>query len=338
MFVTSVLVAALGSTLLIAGKALPEGDNPNSALVEAADVARQLSQDLQYAIEVNTTDSHQITFNVADRDLDYAPESICYQWSGNTGDPLTKQINNSPAVTLLSNVQDFSLSYDTKETTTATPTTQESDTSLLTTYTGMNNLSTLSIKEGQWICQTIKPTLPEKAVSWSLIYLDYYVKYGLVSLGQFTVQIQKATTAGYPSGVVLAEKTILESSLFSSFQLFRLTFSQVKNLDPDQGLCVLFIWNSGLTEAGILQVDTGDSGTSAQRQLLISKDDGVSWSLQSNTSLRFYLYGTVTDYGNSIVSTSQTLHSVGITLSCYDQQNAVLNTRVDLVNQPERLP
>lgn len=336
--VTSLLIAALGSTMLLAGKALPGTDNPATALIQAANVTRQLTQDLQYATDINTADAHQIIFNVADRNHDGTPESICYQWSGTTGDPLTEQINDGQCITLLKDVQDFSLSYDTLDTTTQEPNMQTSGTSLLTSYVGSNNLSSLSIKNGQWICQTIKPTLPEKAAGWSLAYMDYYIKHGLLTVGSFTVQIQKATAAGYPSGVVLAEQTILEADLLPGFQLSRLTFSGVTGLDPDQGLCVLFIWDSGLTNAGSLQVDTGDTGASVQRQCLISKDDGVSWSLQSNTNLRFYLYGTVTDNGNNLVSTSRTLNSVAVTLSTSDQSSAALQTRIHLVNQPEILP
>ncbi len=334
MVVTSLIVVAMGSTLLIAGKALPNSDQPELALLEATQVTQDLVQDLQYAIDVNETGTHAISFSVADRDSDEAQEWIHYQWSGTAGDPLTRQYNDGSTVSILEDVQDFSLNYTWQENTETITTTAEAGTSLLHGYADGSSVVATAVAEDKWYAQYIKPYLSSDAVSWSLTYLDFYCKSGVAALGQFTVQIQTATTGGYPTGVVLAEQSVAESSLTSYMALKRLTFSNVTDLDPDEGICAVFIWDSGTSEACYLNIDAASS-TSSYRQFLKSTNDGVSWTLQSSKSLRFYAYGSATSSWDTTLATSRTLQNVEITLNSQDDNRAQFQTHVNLVNQPE---
>lgn len=335
MAVTSLIILAMGSTLLIAGKAMPGNGQPEVALLEATQAAQSLAQDLQYAIDVNRINAHAIGFSVADRDDDEAPEWLLYQWSGTAGDPLVRQYNDGNSVTIMEDVQNFFLNYTWQEQTETTATTVEDGTTLLTGYANANSGSGFQVQDGQWCAQYIKPYLSSSALAWSLGYLNVYCKCGTDTQGEFTVQIQTATAGGYPSGQVLAEQSVEESSLTSSYALKRFTFSGVTDLDPDQGICVVFIWDSGSDEACYLHLDTNAWVDSSYFQFLTSTDDGASWTTPSYTCLRFYLYGTTTYSGSDIQATSRSLQNVGITLSSQNQDRAEFQTRVNLINQPE---
>ena len=336
MFVTSILVVALGSSMLIAGKAMPGADTPEASLLEASGNAFPLAQELQYATEVTLVTPHEITFTVADRDDDEVPESIHYQWSGTPGDPLTRQMNSNSQVTLIAEVEDFTLNYLYQTKSTTITSSEESESSTLVSYSGYNVLTPIYISDNLWYGQYAKPYLSENAQSWSLTAIDFVAKAGIYNYGEFTIQIQKATQGGYPTGVVLAERTLQESSLSSSYyQWYRVYFSGVTELNPDQGICILFIWGSGSSEACILQIDKQDTSESSNRHAFKSSDDGVTWTIQSKSSTRFYVRGTENTPGDSSVITSQFVQSVDIVLKTHEQDSATLNTRVQLVNLPE---
>ena len=110
--ITSVLMLAIGSVMLVATHAFPDVNGPANAIIVASEVAEQLATELQYAVSINSRSATMIEFTVADRDTDEVAETIRYEWSGTPGDPLTRQYNAGTAVNVLDSVQEFNLSYD----------------------------------------------------------------------------------------------------------------------------------------------------------------------------------------------------------------------------------
>jgi prepilin-type N-terminal cleavage/methylation domain-containing protein len=130
--VMSVIMLGVGSAMIIAGHAVPDAGNPAAASIAAAQVADQITTELQYATAINSYTANVIEFRVADRDGNDVPETIRYAWSGTPGDPLTRQYNSAAPVTMLDDVHEFTLAYDLTTTTTETPQGNESTETLLT--------------------------------------------------------------------------------------------------------------------------------------------------------------------------------------------------------------
>ena len=100
--IMSVLMVAMGSILLIAGRALPQSQSVTGTTASAAAAADQMASELRYALAVNQRSTTMIEFTVADRNNDGLPETIRYEWSGTAGDPLTRTYNAGTAAQILS--------------------------------------------------------------------------------------------------------------------------------------------------------------------------------------------------------------------------------------------
>ncbi len=112
MSIMAVLMSAMGSAVLIATHALPDGKSALEAGAQAADVVNGIVEDLVYALQIKTPSSTGVTFTVADRGHgSVGLEAIRLNWSGTPGDPLVRQYNGGANVNLCDNVQSFSLTF-----------------------------------------------------------------------------------------------------------------------------------------------------------------------------------------------------------------------------------
>lgn len=108
---TSVLMMALMSCLLIAGRALDEDRIVSAKQLQAGETLDQVLGDLHDAMSFSERTANAVTFQVPDRTGDEVPETIRYSWSGIAGDPLRKEYNGSAPETLVTDVNQFDLIY-----------------------------------------------------------------------------------------------------------------------------------------------------------------------------------------------------------------------------------
>jgi len=112
----TLLMGAMGSTLLIATHGISQSDSPVQQTAAAHGVLERLAVDLHTAIAIPMRAAHDVRFTVFDRDNDGNSETIEYSWSGSPGDPLTRTFNNDPAVVMADNVHEFDLRYGLRDT------------------------------------------------------------------------------------------------------------------------------------------------------------------------------------------------------------------------------
>ena len=117
LVVTTILMGALTSAMLLAGQAIPDAEKPLESTIATGEIANQMSGELYYALSFTERSAGAVTFTVADRDGDAAPETIRYAWSGTPGHSITRQYNGGTAAIMLENVQQFELGYNLKEVT-----------------------------------------------------------------------------------------------------------------------------------------------------------------------------------------------------------------------------
>lgn len=105
-----ILLAGMGSAILVASRAARPGTAPANA-VRAASAADEMAADLRMALSFSQRTATAVQFTVADRNGDGDPETLRYAWSGTAGDPLTRQLNAGAAATVCENLHALQLGY-----------------------------------------------------------------------------------------------------------------------------------------------------------------------------------------------------------------------------------
>jgi hypothetical protein len=328
-----VIAVGLGSSMLVASRAMPGANNPAQATIAAGEAAEQLASELQYAISVNRRSATMIEFTVADRNGDEVDETIRYEWSGTSGDPLTRQYRGGTIVTLLENVHQFDLSYELETISEEIPQGNESFETLLGSFNGYEDLKSYPIKDDEWYGQYFFPWLPGDAVSWKVTRVRFKARTDGGADGECRVQLQLPTQGDFPSGIVLEEKTLLESTLRWYYTTQEFSFSSVSGLSPQQGLCLVFKWISNDTACKILGQD--EDVYASDIRLSKSTNRGATWSRRYDESLFFWIYGTVTTEDEPQIENTYYLKTVGITLRTGNDQQSTVYAATKTLNKPE---
>jgi len=333
--VMSVIMLGVGSAMIIAGRAMPDAANPAAAAITAGRALQQIATELQYAVAVNENSATAIEFTVADRTNDDVPETIRYAWSGTPGDPLTRQYNAGAVVEMLGSVQDFALSYDLETISNEVTAVNESAETLLIEHRSTQNLADYTISSSASYGQYFLPSLPPDTVTWKVTRVQFFAKTHAPVKGESKVQLQLATVAHQPSGTVLEETTLLESTLTKDYLTQELSCSNAGELAPTQGLCLLVEWVADKDACNLQGQSAGI--TTADSHLLQSTDQGASWSSVANQSLLYQVFGTVTAPVTQIQNTYY-LRLANIELKTTDDEQSIVHTSARTLNRPEVTP
>jgi prepilin-type N-terminal cleavage/methylation domain-containing protein len=330
--VMALLMVGLGSAIKIAAQAVPNGTGIASTTLSAREVLDLVTADLTYATAI-TTDvttagaANQLTFNIPDRDGQApATETVTYSWSGTAGAPLTRTFNGT-TTTIAPSVQEFSLAYDKRSK--ALPTTYSAGAeTLLISSDGLglfppNN----NITNTNWVGQYFQPILASNVHSWNVTRVQLYLKSSSSTDGQNLIQIRPAA-GGLPTSSILAQTTLLESSLASSYQLTSIGFSSAPYVSPATGLCLVVEWQANGTSC----VVQGWGSSAANSNLVSTTDGGSTWTAPSGDSLRYYIYGTVQTANPTAYQ--YLLTGIRCTLRTGSDPTSRLNTTVRVLNEP----
>ncbi len=331
--VMGIIMAGIGSAMMIAGRALPTARSVTATTVAAAEALDQVVADLQYAVSVSQRTAMMIEFTVHDRSGDDIPETIRYSWSGTAGAPLTRQYNGGTAENILTDVREFNLLYTLKTISTEIPQPNESAETILISYDANKNLFDYPIQDAERYAEYLFPTLPADTTSWKVTRVIVQAKLDGANDGQASVQLQRPTPSNQVSGVVIEEKTFLESILATKYGSQEFAFSAATGLAPTQGLWIVFKWIANGTVCRVRGQSSGVTATSLS--LAKSTDKGVSWSTLAGQSLLFTVYGTVTTAGTPQIQNTYYLTGVNLKLRASSDTAALVQTGVRLLNRPQ---
>jgi hypothetical protein len=333
MAVMGMIMVGIGSAMIIAGRAIPTARNVTATTVAAVEAADQIVADLQYSISVNQRAAAMIEFTVHDRNGDDIPETIRYSWSGSAGAPLIRQYNGGTAESVLTDVRQFSLSYTLQTISKEIPQPNESAETILVSFDANKNLFDFPIKDKEEYAEYFFPALPADTLSWKVTRMVLQAKLDATTDGQASVQLQRPTLGNLPSGIVIEERTLLESVLTTKYTSQEFTFSAANNLRPTQGLWIVVHW---LANAIACKVQGQSSGVTATNlSLAKSTDGGISWSTLAGQSLLFTVYGTVTTAGTPQIQKTYYLEGIDLTLRASSDSAALVQTGVRLLNRPQ---
>jgi hypothetical protein len=140
-----------------------------------------------------------------------------------------------------------------------------------------------------------------------------------------------ADSSGQPTSTLLAEQNIADQLLsLGGYRWEQCDFSAVRNLYPDQNLCLL-LTHSGLGSLTVRYDDNGGSGR------LTTSNGGNSWSLDAARAMAHEVFGTYTVPGPTQAVTRQYVTAVDLSLQTPELAATPLRLAVQTLNAPEVL-
>jgi Tfp pilus assembly protein PilW len=293
--ISSTLLLAMGSVVLVSTKAIPTANNRTSSIVAGSRALSSISSDVFFATSVTELTATAITFTVPDRNNDGHPETIRYAWSGNAGDPLTRQYNGGNVISIIPRIQSFNLTFDKRQVLAPTTYTTSAET-LLASFTTSSNLANYGVASNAWPGQNVGPVLPSNAVSWSVTRVMLPAAVNGANAGVSLVQIRAVDANEFPT-TTLDQQALLESSLSSSYAWQTFTFTNATGLSPSQSVDIVVQWVSDAYACNIQYQGPGLLGLGGLVGSLLGTGNmiqwnGNSWSSVGGQNLNFYLYGT----------------------------------------------
>ncbi len=334
LVIVSVIMMAIGSSILLASKAIPSTDSPPQCTNRAASQTEYIASELKYALAVPQRTGNSITFTVPDRSGDGLAEEIRYSWSGSAGDPILRWYNGGDAAVVLEDVHSFEMLYDLETITQQVTSEIESFQTILRRFNNIEVYSNYPIRDDRWVGQYFKPTLPASAVSWSITKVATYVAASGSATGVSKVQIRSATPGGFPGMNVLDEVTLYENTLSPSVYTFReFIFDSATDIPADQGAAIVIAHVSGYESC---QVPVRISWSGSPNMHYVETDNyGIIWDAQDDKSMIFTVYGTFKIEGAPVTQINYFLQHISVKVQVGVASASAVYIATDIVNTPE---
>ena len=332
--VVSIVLGAIGSTVVLVTHAVPGAGDPATRTIAAGRVGERLTAELSEAIHICQWPANAITFTVADRDADGSPERICYSWSGTPGEPLTRAYNGGAAVTVVQDVHEFQLTYDLKTVSEEYPGPfVESAEVYLSGYDPVPADKEFSVDDKHWIGQYCKPTLPPEAITWAAKRILFTAMGRGGITGTTKVQLRLADGNALPTDTVLQERVMNEWELSSVVYTWReFSFDGASGLSPGDGLCLVLEWIQDAHSASILYDDEVPATA-----MVTTDNAGDTWRNEAAKAIVYHAYGTYTTAGAPQTVSRQYVTNVRIAMQVGGEAVSRIDTAARMLNTPEVL-
>lgn len=328
--IIAIILLGVQSAIVLASRAAPNRTTGNSATLSSAAAMDLFSTDLACAATIISTSATAIEFTVPDRNGDNSPETIRYSWAGTSGAPLLRSMNSGTAVTVASNVTEFSLGYDRRSQANAATSTESgevllgSNDGILTLY-----LADFETDSENWIGEFFKPTLPSSATQWQVTRVKFRARRNGSKSG--TTRVQLRTGSGTSLGNVLDETSLATGSLSSSFSWQEFTFTNAIGRTPGTGLFIA-IQSPTNSDSCYVQYQSALALTT-NWYMVKTYNTGSTWTAPLVSSMIFYVYGTYS--APDAATYSYRLANVRCTLRSGTDTSRKLNTSIQLLNEPQ---
>lgn len=333
--IVTLIMAGLGSALMIATQALPARMSTQQSRIDVSDALDRFDSELACALFVSEHTASAITFTVADRDGDGNPERIRYAWSGITGAPVTRDYNGQGAQPVISAASTFALGYSTQTVTVTYPGIPVEDFSetLLGNYSS-GSVSAQTIKANSWAGQFVRPSLPGDALFWRITRVRASIRRNRLTAMTGNVAIYSAGSGSTPTGAVMEQQPLpttlsgLVSSLLSGFSDYWIVFGFNHHLRYDEGACLIIQQFTGADGTIDVGIDSANNG--------LVTGSASNWSVSSSRTMQYSCYGFITRAGANTSFDRAYLKCVRAQLTT-STETAVRRVDIATLNKPELL-
>jgi prepilin-type N-terminal cleavage/methylation domain-containing protein len=293
--IMAVIATALGSTLVLASRALDQESGPAAQTLATRRASDRLLAELAAASGFSERTATAVTFTVPDRDGDGVPETIRYAWSGTAGAPLTRQYNGGAPDVMLADVQRLNLTYLLRTLDPPPPKEVESAEQVLVVHDNAPGglFKEQSVQDKNGCGAYFKPVLPANAVRWKVTRIEFVARRPLTASGNLTLQVTYPTATLRPGTQVLATTNLAASSLplLSGWQ--SVSFTTLDSLEVDKGLCFT-ARTVGSTVQAMFQYEEGGTPMTPNTHWMVF-NNAVGWTgPQDLSDMRIRVFGTVT--------------------------------------------
>jgi hypothetical protein len=332
--ISSLLMVAIGSAVVMASHALPDRSSPTLAGIHGGRTLQHLAAELETALFMIERDARTVSFTVPDRTGDGRPQVVRYSWSGTPGDPLQRQYDGGPPVDVLDQVRHLHLTYDVRtvsETIRGTGI-EDPQEQLLAAVGDFGGFNEQTVTSSRWVGQYFLPDRARVGLSWRPTRARARFRPGGWLSGSVHLELHNADGGMRPSGTVLASSSLSYHQLLAYLYVWRdMPISGVQGLAPDQGVCFVVRHQQGSVGAYVAGDDSSGPG------FLRTLDAGGSWQYHASQSLHSELHGHVTMPGPPRSIVRRYLAGVGINLAVGPDDARRLRTTIATLNHPELL-
>lgn len=301
----SVILVALGSTILIAGRIAPQQSDAPQVAARTARALDQFLTELSQASRITELNAAAITLEVPDRTGDASPETVRYAWGG-VGRPLTRSINSAAPVTILDAVDAFALRWLAKVEPGRTGTASRTLAEHAGEPTTINNIG-----GPRQVAQILSPVLPDDATKWGVSRIRVYLAApdALPDDDQLIIEIRTVEPAGTPSSTVLARASVDAGSVDDEHGFVSISGLSVDSLAPGDSIAIVLSAPDSSVgfESGLVALADPIEGLT----FAATGDGGNVWNISDRLYTPFAVAGTIT--ATSIDSTR--IHAVSVELT-----------------------
>ncbi|MFP4144456.1 MAG: type II secretion system protein J [Phycisphaeraceae bacterium] len=331
----AVLMVAITSSVLLAGYSLPDADSPATAAVRQAAVLEQLSTELAHAIHVHERTATATRFTLADRDGDGAPERLRYAWSGRPGDPLTRQMNDQPAVAVVERVEAFTLDWQARpasETYAGPAQVTSWFAQWLAGHTDAKHPKRYWLGGDRWIGQLVTPRLPADALGWIPGRIGLCLREGEEDEDEDErpdawLEVRGATLAGAPTEPLLPDRA-LPGWLAEWTRWYTFYYSGAPAVRTGRPVALVIRQDPGDSAAGVEYDQLGGGG------MIGTSNGGQKWTVHGGSTLRYTLAGYVVEPGPEQVTSLPRLTRCRIRLVGSDAPDLPIEAAAELLARP----
>ena len=329
--ITTILMTATVSSVLLAGKAVPDPNDAASGSITAAQVTDRIAGELETAILVLEQTPTALTFLVPPRNADTTPEKIRYSWAGTSGSPLMRQYEGGTPIAVIDKVDQFSLTPGIATSTESYPglCTEDTTESLVIDYSSATGLLSKSVSPSNWSGQYFASnTWPAGVYGWRPTHVRFQAQQSGAT-ATTNVQLRPASSTLAPM-TVYEQYSLPGSGLSASFAWQDFYFSSIPRLTTSTGICLVLQGTLGLPNSLNIEANTGAN-------YLQGTLSGATWALDSTHSLQSQIYGKLTRSTTTQTATSRYLTSLGISLRAGRSGNPAVQTTALCLSHPEML-
>ncbi|MBV8781638.1 MAG: prepilin-type N-terminal cleavage/methylation domain-containing protein [Phycisphaerae bacterium] len=286
--IVAVILLAVQSSIVLLVKTTPDGKTGPSARIAAAKAMDQFADDIRWATTITKDTPNEITLIVPDRNGDGNSETIDYLWNGVAGGPLYRTFNGA-SISLIGNVQQFALTYDSGTQSVSGGSTTSAET-LLASYTGGGLLAPTqnnTVDTNNGVGLLVAPALPSNATQWAVTRVLVYMQAGTASKSDGTIW---SACCGLPYTALNAQKNSAQLTSGFSYASFPLSAT---GFDSHTSVFLQFQGDKG-QNAIVQSQSNGLLGTPPTALMYKTTNGGTTWTNQAGQCPLFYLYGTFT--------------------------------------------
>ena len=329
--IISILLVAMGSAMVIATRGMPDPTSPFARKMDAAQVVGQLADEVTYATAVLTMSPTELEFVV---DRNGTPITIAYSWSGTPGDPLTYQYDTGTVVTVIENVQDFTLTYIVTAPAPAEAPAIEGPEELFLDQDESNSgtAGVFTLTGNDKCAEYFSPVLPGDAVSWRITRIKFIANPSGSPQGNLRIEVMTENEGTGKPGSTVEGVTVSEGDLVAD-NWHEVQFANAGGLSPSDAFFIVFRRWSGGGIVGLLSIGTGSSDSP---DTAYWDNTAGNWAEDPTADIWLWVWGKVTAPDPDPPPPAEAwLHSVQIELQVGTDTSTKIQTQVQVLNAPD---